>query len=209
MVACLFMAAVFASCTIDTVLPPIPPPPSPVELIAHADQTAADFILLGARREVDNETRYDASYVPIAYPGGDVPSAVGACTDVVIRAFRHAGIDLQVLIHEDMVAAFDSYPQNWGLNGPDPNIDHRRVPNQMRFLHRHGQALTLEVRGHLDEWRWGDVVYWVFPDGREHCGIISDRANRDGIPLVIHNAGVATEQDCLLRWRITGHFRFP
>ncbi len=122
---------------------------------------------------------------------------------------ENPGIDLQKMIHEDMEKNFHLYPQKWGLKDRDPNIDHRRVPNQVCFLKRHGLSLTLEVEGQLEEWQWGDIVYWRFPDGRDHCGIISDRLNKDGIPLVIHNAGSAREEDCLLRWEITGHFRYP
>lgn len=182
---------------------------SPVEQIPEEERTVPDLILLGARNEVINGTRYDASYVSIDYPGGDVDSDSGACTDVVIRALRHAGIDLQQLIHEDMRENFHLYPDNWGLNAPDTNIDHRRVPNQMLFFERFGTALSLQVEGHLQEWEWGDVVYWRFANGREHCGVISDRTRRDGVPLVIHNAGIAREENCLQRWEIIGHFRYP
>lgn len=191
------------------ILPGMNVSPSPVEAIPEEELATADLILLGARREVKNKTRYDAAYVAVSYPGGDVPSDRGACTDVVVRAFRHAGIDLQQLIHEDMKKNFSLYPQKWGLDSPDSNIDHRRVPNQACFFERYGLVLTPEVEEHLEEWQWGDVVYWRFPDGRDHCGIISDRTNRDGVPLVIHNAGLAREEDCLLRWEITGHFRYP
>ncbi|MEW6622839.1 MAG: DUF1287 domain-containing protein [Bacillota bacterium] len=184
--------------------------PSPVELKADEELTVQDLILLGARSEVKNGTRYDASYAVMAYPGGDVSPDVGACTDVVIRAFRNAGIDLQHLIHEDMRENFSIYPQRWGLKGPDPNIDHRRVPNQMTFFERYGTKLTTEVEGHLDQWQWGDVVYWVFPDGKSlHTGIISDRTTKDGMPLVIHNSSITREDNCLLRWEIIGHYRYP
>ncbi|MBC7075650.1 MAG: DUF1287 domain-containing protein [Syntrophomonadaceae bacterium] len=171
--------------------------------------TIPDLVLLGARQEVKNHTRYNASYVKIDYPGGDVPSNQGACTDVVIRAFRNAGIDLQELIHEDMQNNFDLYPQIWGLDGPDPNIDHRRVPNQITFFKRYGLELSTDPRKNPDDWKWGDVVYWRFPNGEQHCGIISDRQKSNGIPLVIHNAGIAREEDCLLRWEIIGHYRYP
>lgn len=183
--------------------------PSPVEKKAPEDLTVPDLVLLGARSEVNNGTVYDASYKVIDYPGGDVPNGKGACTDVVVRAFRNAGIDLQQLIHEDMNEKFDIYPQNWGLSSPDSNIDHRRVPNQMQFFKRHGLELSLDVRNNLNDWNWGDVVYWRFINGDEHCGIISDRKNSNGIPLVIHNAGRAKEEDCLTRWEITGHYRYP
>lgn len=185
------------------------PQPSPVETIPASQRVSADWIVIGAREEVHNRTRYDASYQVISYPGGDVASDRGACTDVVIRALRQAGIDLQQLIHEDMTLDFAAYPQNWGLSRPDPNIDHRRVPNQMTFFQRHGTSLTCQVDGHLDEWQWGDIVYWRFDNGLEHCGVISDRKSRSGRPLVIHNAGMAVEEDCLERWEIIGHYRYP
>ncbi|MDD4550077.1 MAG: DUF1287 domain-containing protein [Syntrophomonadaceae bacterium] len=182
---------------------------SPVEKKAPEELTIQDLILLGARYEAQNGTSYDASYRTIEYPGGDVPADNGACTDVVIRAFRNAGIDLQQLIHEDMSSNFDIYPQKWGLSGPDSNIDHRRVPNQMQFFKRYGVELPLDVDEHLQDWQWGDVVYWRFVNGDEHCGIISDRKNSSDIPLVIHNAGKAKEEDALLRYQITGHYRYP
>ncbi|HHY37856.1 MAG TPA: DUF1287 domain-containing protein [Clostridia bacterium] len=184
--------------------------PSPVERIPEEQRGVAEWIVIGAREEVKRGTIYDASYRAIGYPGGDVPLGRGACTDVVVRAFRKAGIDLQVLIHEDMKEHFDIYPQLWGMSGPDPNIDHRRVPNQMKFFERNGRTLTLSTAPEdLDEWRWGDVVYWRFPNGLLHCGVVSDRTGRSGLPLVIHNAGMASEEDCLTRWEIIGHFRYP
>jgi uncharacterized protein YijF (DUF1287 family) len=47
-----------------------------------------------------------------------VPANKGVCADVVIRAYRKLGIDLQKEVHEDMKAHFDKYPKKWGL--PDP-----------------------------------------------------------------------------------------
>ncbi len=182
---------------------------SPAERIPVSERSAADWIVIGAREEVKNRTIYDASYVVLDYPGGDVPKDRGACTDVVIRALRKAGYDLQQLIHEDMAAHFQEYPDRWGLDAPDPNIDHRRVPNQMTFFIRYGDSLPVDTTDHLDEWHWGDVVVWQRPDGLYHTGIVSDRTRSDGIPLVIHNAWMAVEEDALTRWTIVGHYRYP
>jgi uncharacterized protein YijF (DUF1287 family) len=82
------------------------------------------------------EVTYDPDYYSIDYPNGDIPADKGVCTDVIIRAYRLIGIDLQKDVHEDMKANFDEYPDNWGLTKPDKNIDHRRVPNLMTLFER-------------------------------------------------------------------------
>src|SRR5690606_11186759 len=86
------------------------------------------------------DVTYDPSYFSIDYPGGDVPEGKGVCTDVIIRAYRKLGIDLQKEVHEDMRANFNMYPKKWGLSRPDKNIDHRRVPNLMTFFERYGEV---------------------------------------------------------------------
>ncbi len=183
--------------------------PSEIVLIEHPS-TAADKIVNGAKLEVIRGVSYDASYAQIPYPNGDVPRDRGACTDVVVRALRNAGSDLQKLIHEDMKAHFGLYPGRYGLTSPDPNIDHRRVPNHKVFLRRHGKRLPLPTRGESAEsWLPGDIVYWDIGLGRDHCGVLSNDRNDNGLPLVIHNLGLTVQEDCLTRWKITGHFRYP
>lgn len=168
---------------------------------------AWENILESAKEQAAAHTGYDASYVQIAYPEGDVPIDRGACTDVIVRALRHAGYDLQALIHEDMKAHLKEYPRH-GV-AADTNIDHRRVPNQMYFFKKFGETLPTAVSAQtLATWKAGDFVYWK-PDGGEHTGIVSDDLNKDGIPLVIHNWGGCQEEDCLTRWPIIGHYRFP
>jgi uncharacterized protein YijF (DUF1287 family) len=155
-------------------------------------------------------TIYDANYRTISYPGGDVPREQGACTDVIVRALRAIGFDLQQLIHHDMRRNFNIYPQKWGLPGPNTNIDHRRVPNQMRYFERHGTALTCRVTPQtLSQWQPGDLVYWDTGRGRLHTGVVSDSRNSRGEPYVIHNGWVCIEDDALTRWKIVGHYRFP
>ena len=172
---------------------------------------AATKILAGAKAQIG--TRYDASYQTIAFPMGDVSPAKGACTDVVIRALRAAGYDLQRRIHDDMTARFDAYPNSWGLEAPNPNIDHRRVPNQMVYLRRYGRELPRETSGKaLKSWQVGDIVYWNTGhtgNTRLHTGIVSDRRDWRGVPYVIHNGSVCIEDDALDRWPVIGHFRLP
>ncbi|HEX8833986.1 MAG TPA: DUF1287 domain-containing protein [Abditibacteriaceae bacterium] len=184
-----------------------PPRPAREMTPLKPGSAVAAKILAGAKSQ--QGTHYNQSYVQISYPGGDLRSDRGACTDVVVRALRKTGIDLQKLIHEDMARGFRSYPQNWGLSKPDTNIDHRRVPNQMTFLRRYGQTLTTSVSGSaLKSWQPGDVVYWD-TGSRLHTGIVSDRRNGWGHPFVIHNGWMCVEEDALTRWEIIGHFRYP
>lgn len=189
----------------------MPPPVSDsIALIEHP-KTTAEKIVNGAKMEAIRRVRYDPSYMRIPYPNGDVPRHQGACTDVIVRALRNAGYDLQKLMHEDMTAHFSAYPHKWGLRTPDSNIDHRRVPNQVVFMKRHGLELTRSTEGDaVKTWQPGDLVYWNLTPTVTHCGVISDERNDEGLPLVIHNIGpVAAQQDCLRSWPIIGHFRYP
>ena len=150
---------------------------------------------------------YDGSYRRIAYPGGDVPDTIGVCTDVVIRAFRKAGIDLQVKVHEDMARAFKSYPQQWGMAAPDANIDHRRVPNLQTFFRRAGAEVP--VSHDAAAYSPGDLVTWMLPGNLPHIGIVSGEKSASGTPLVVHNIGRGPElEDALCKFRITGHYRY-
>jgi uncharacterized protein len=158
-----------------------------------------------AVRQVGVTTQYDPSYVRLAYPGGDVPLERGVCADVVIRAFRAVGVDLQVAVHEDMRAHFSAYPKNWGLRGPDRNIDHRRVPNLMRYFERQGRRLSLD-----GAYEPGDVVAWRLPNGLHHIGVVAeDRVPRQARPFVVHNIGAGTQkEDVLYAFEIIGHYRW-
>ncbi|MFE1812605.1 DUF1287 domain-containing protein [Metapseudomonas otitidis] len=160
-----------------------------------------------ARTQVGVTLGYDPAYRRIAYPGGDVSLATGVCTDVVIRALRAQGLDLQQRVHEDMRRHFSAYPRHWGLKRPDPNIDHRRVPNLMTWFDR--QGLSLKVGQAAADYQPGDIVTWDLGRGLQHIGIISDRRSREGTPLALHNIGQGTrEEDILFRWPILGHYRF-
>ena len=151
---------------------------------------------------------YDGAYVAIAYPMGDVAPNRGVCTDVVVRAYRALGIDLQRLVHEDMAADFAAYPAFWGLKRPDRNIDHRRVPNLAAFFTRHGRRLPV-TRDPAD-YRPGDLVTWTVGGNRPHIGIVTSRRSLfGGRPLIVHNIGFGPElEDMLFDYPITGHYRY-
>jgi uncharacterized protein len=174
---------------------------------ARADIAQALDLVAAARAQIGVTLIYDPSYRQIAYPMGDVPAERGVCTDVVIRAFRAVGIDLQQELHRDMKRHFAAYPRTWGLSVPNSNIDHRRVPNLATWFERRGHAL--KVSQDSAEYQPGDIVAWVLDSGRPHIGIVSDRRSENGsLPLVIHNIGWgAQEEDVLFEYRITGHFR--
>lgn len=164
-------------------------------------------LVSGARQQVGVTLAYDSAYRRLAYPGGDVPMAIGVCTDVVIRALRLQGLDLQKAVHEDMAANFSVYPRQWGLKRPDRNIDHRRVPNLMTWFQRQGMAL--QISRQAADYRAGDIVTWNLGRGQTHIGIVSDRLSAAGEPLILHNIGAGTREEAILfRFPITGHYRF-
>jgi len=182
-------------------------------LFASAHPVAAETsdwakrLVAAARAQVGVTLIYDASYQQIAYPMGDVAPERGVCSDVVVRAFRAVGIDLQSELHRDMARHFAAYPRRWGLSAPDANIDHRRVPNLATWFIRRGYALPITTDAAA--YQPGDVVAWMLGNGRPHIGIVSDRRSSDGVrPLLIHNIGWGVqEEDVLFAYRITGHFR--
>jgi uncharacterized protein YijF (DUF1287 family) len=115
-------------------------------------------LLESAEQQTKTTTGYTQNYFVIPYPNGDLPENTGACTDVVIRSFRAAGVDLQKEVHEDMAAHFADYPQKWGLAKTDTNIDHRRVPNLQKYFDRRGKSLPISSEG--NDYLRGDVVSW-------------------------------------------------
>ena len=164
-----------------------------------------------ARAQIGVTLRYDPAYVRLPYPGGDVPEGRGVCTDVVIRALRTEGLDLQKAVHEDMRAHFALYPKLWGLRAPDRNIDHRRVPNLQVWFERQGWSLPVPQRAvtqRAADYRPGDLITWMLPGHLPHIGIVSDRRSLGGTPLILHNIGRGTrEEDILFDYRMTGHYR--
>lgn len=175
-------------------------------LLISAVHAHASALVEAARTQIGVTRVYDPAYVRLDYPLGDVPLERGVCTDVVIRAFRTQGLDLQQALHEDMRAHFEAYPRLWGLARPDRNIDHRRVPNLETWLRRQGAELTASARA--DDYQPGDLVTWRLPRNLPHIGIVSERRSAEGRPLIIHNIGAGTqEEDILFAWAITGWFR--
>lgn len=177
---------------------------STVSRQANYYQRLADSTLTLTKQYV----RYDPAYVVIPYPNGDVPADRGVCTDVVIRAYRKLGVDLQKEVHEDMEANFSQYPKNWGLSRPDKNIDHRRVPNLMTFFSRFGTVKKMS--SNPEDYIPGDIVCWRLDNGMTHIGIVVDKKSRDGKRYqVVHNIGAGQVlEDCLFSFKIIGHYQY-
>ena len=150
-----------------------------------------------ARAQVGVTLGYDPAHRQLDYPGGDV----------VVRALRGQGLDLQKAVHEDMRRHFAAYPQQWGMKGTDRNIDHRRVPNLMTWFSR--QGLALAPSRDASAYRAGDIVAWRLDNGLLHIGVLSDR-RLEGRPLVLHNIGAGVrEEELLFRYQVSGHYRCP
>jgi hypothetical protein len=186
----------------------LPNLPAQAQVARGAHDGFVQKLIGAALAQTRQHVEYDASYRRIAYPGGDVPRGTGVCSDVVIRAYRAVGIDLQQRVHEHMARALADYPQLWGLARPDANIDHRRVPNLQRYLARRGAARP--VSAEPGDYRAGDLVTWRLPGDLPHIGLVTYRRSADGArPLVVHNIGRGPElEDMLFRFPLTGHYRY-
>ncbi len=139
-------------------------------------------IAIGAKKVALNGARYEGGYIRLPFPGGDVDREIGVCTDVVVRALRNAGIDLQAEVHADIARAPRAYPM---VKRRDANIDHRRVKTILPWFKRHWRELPADA-----PLAAGDVVFFdTFPSksGPDHIGIVSDRPGASGLPLVVNN----------------------
>jgi hypothetical protein len=173
-----------------------------------AQKQSLSNLAQAAAELAQDAVNYDPSYFSIAYPMGDVPANKGVCTDVVIRAYRKVGIDLQELVHQDMKQNFGAYPQNWGLKKPDTNIDHRRVPNLMCYFKRQKAKLTNSTNA--KDYQAGDIACWNLGSGILHIGLVLKEQNKaNNRPLIMHNIGAGqVKEDVLFQYAIIGHYRY-
>jgi uncharacterized protein YijF (DUF1287 family) len=189
---------------------PLKPPEQQTETRALPANSSPNLKLVidGAVEQVGTTTGYDPSYQKIEYPNGDVPIETGVCSDVIVRAFRKAGIDLQKDVHEDMKDNFSSYPTRWGLKGTDANIDHRRVPNLQTYFKRKGKSLS--TGGSSETFLPGDIVTWDLGGEVDHVGLVVNVWSKPSQRyLIVHNIGAGTRmEDVLFAWKITGHYRY-
>src|SRR5689334_99789 len=165
-------------------------------------------VIESALAQTEQTTIYDPAYVRLDYPGGDLPIERGVCADVIVRAFRKGGVDLQKEVHEDMRRDFSAYPNRWGLRAPDANIDHRRVPNLMTYFKRRGKSLP--ITSDAKDYEPGDVVAWDLGGGQTHIGLVVNLRPREGERYyIVHNIGAGARlEDVLFAWRQIGHYRY-
>ncbi|WP_028889147.1 DUF1287 domain-containing protein [Tenacibaculum ovolyticum] len=171
-------------------------------------QVKENKLSMAALELTKHKVTYDPSYFSISYPNGDVPPDKGVCTDVIIRAYRKLGIDLQKEVHEDMLKNFSLYPKIWGLKRTDKNIDHRRVPNLMTFFSRKG---TVYIKSNKSEdYIPGDIVCWNLYGGITHIGIVVNKKTKDNKRyMIVHNIGNGQVlEDCLFDFKIIGHYSY-
>jgi uncharacterized protein YijF (DUF1287 family) len=192
-------------------LTPLRPPQQQTETVPLSPKSSPQLKLIidDAIEQVGKTTGYDPSYQRIDYPNGDVPIETGVCSDVIVRAFRKGGIDLQKDLHEDMKDNFSAYPTRWKLKGPDSNIDHRRVPNLQTYFTRKGKSLPTD--GDAETFLPGDIVTWDLQlGGTEHVGMVTNVWYKPTQRyLIVHNIGAGTRlEDVLFAWKITGHYRY-
>ena len=154
-------------------------------------KTPPELILDHAKWQLTQDVTYDGSYRQIDYPNGDVPAHIGVCTDVIIRSYRAAGVDMQVLIYEDVKNDLSYYyPIRYkrGTAKVDSNIDHRRVHIIRKFLDKNYPDTRLKS---TDEYKPGDIIIW----GNWHVGILID----EKVPGTdryygVHNIGAGPEK---------------
>ena len=179
------------------------------QAISPSYETALGLVH-AAHERTKQRVRYDGRYIPLSFPWGDVPNNIGVCSDVVIRAYRALGVDLQALVNDDISKNFFAYPSfsYWNLLKPDPSIDHRRVLNLQVFFARAGQSLPMTMNPM--DYRPGDLVTWMVGSSQPHIGIVTDVLAENGVtPLIVHNIGAGpVYEDILFNFPMTGHFRY-
>jgi uncharacterized protein len=185
--------------------------------LARAASTNSQKLADAARAQLGVTTGYDPTYTKLSYPGGDLPRSTGVCADVVIRAARDGlGLDLQKLVHEDMVKNFSAYhqPEKWGMKKPDANIDHRRVLNLETYWTRAGARVwAADAPTPGDAFpkavEVGDILTWLLDARLPHVAIAVSASPQ---PWVVHNIGRGVEESPLNAFsphRAAGHYRWP
>jgi len=179
---------------------------TPIEKERVIDTHFSGRLSQAVSNQVKDKVVYNGSYYKIGYPNGDVPKGIGVCTDVVIRAYRAVGVDLQKEVHEDMVKAKSEYDKRRHTDKLDPSIDHRRCPNLITYFTRQGAKLSITNKD--TDYKPGDIVFWDYGGG--HVGMVSNvKVPGTKRFYMVHNHGWGNQmQDFLFKHKIVAHFRW-
>ncbi|MBN1799608.1 MAG: DUF1287 domain-containing protein [Spirochaetales bacterium] len=206
---CLFLLQIFKNSKTNLHLVQLRFPLRAAEYLCYTSgHTFADKLARAVEGLTRDKVLYDPSYFVIDYPGGEIPADRGVCTDVIVRAYRKLGIDLQVEVHEDIKKTMRNYPRVWSVGKPDTNVDHRRVCNLLVFFGRRG--ITLPITRNPSDYKPGDIVVWRLSASTTHIGMVSRRVNhKKTCYLIVHNIGLGQVlEDVLFKWPIIGHYRY-
>lgn len=172
------------------------PPSAPLHAQPNAALSFHERLSAAAIERTKSIVIYNPQYFKIPYPGGDVPDHFGVCSDVIIRAYRSLGLDLQKEVHQKL--------------GGDRNIAHRRVRVLRKLFARYGQSLT--ITKDPADYKPGDIVTYYIPEAifsKDHIAIVTDKIGTSGAPMIVHNIGLGPKlDDDLFSWKITGHYRY-
>lgn len=180
-----------------------------LSMLAHGQGTFYERLSQAAVDLTRQEVEYDPGYFVIAYPNGDIPENKGICTDVLIRAYRKVGIDLQKEIHEDMVSNIKRYTKVFRkAPKPDTNMDHRKVENMMTFFEYH--AIKGPITSNPRDFVPGDIVCWDLGKGIRHIGLVSNvKQPKTDRYMVVNNIGKGqTLSDILFAFKMVGHYQY-
>lgn len=170
---------------------------------AHSAQLSgpSDFgraLAAAAMRQTRDLVIYTDKYRTLKFPMGDVPRLYGVCTDVVIRAYRALGVDLQARVQAARVGS------------RDVSIAHRRTFTLRRYFASRGASLA--ITDFAEDYWPGDVVTYFRPQNsgsRDHVAIVAEMTGPSGRPMIIHNRGWGPQiEDALFVDKITGHYRY-
>ncbi len=172
------------------------PPAQVAQTDVDMKETFYQKLVKAAHARTKHVVIYNPKYFAIPYPGGDVPAHFGVCTDVIIRAYRDVGIDLQKQVHRTM--------------GGDRSIAHRRVRVMRKFFAKKGASL--KVSQNPQDYKPGDLVSYHIPNAvfsQDHIAIVSDKRGISGNLMIVHNIGLGPKlDDDLMSYKITGHYRY-
>lgn len=174
----------------------------------ESDGSFQDRLAASALQRTLTPVTFDKSYYEIDFPNGDISNDRGNRADVIVRAYRGVGVDLQEDVHNDMSSNFRRYPQIFNRKEADSNIDHRLIQNLERFFARNGDSLPVTTEA-LD-YSVGDIVIWRLIDGTPHSGIVVPGPGaKHSEKWIVHNMNsTPLWEDRLFDYKVIGHYRY-